>query len=113
MCLCHRFVAIEDVLKAHTFVGVIDLFSGRSMLQHGTKLFLVDHNVLAEELFYQLALRQFTAIGKLNLKPAPSLHELLEIAIENEQGAEEHGVDTEKVVNVSILYYVDCTTYLI
>ncbi|KAK9893561.1 DNA mismatch repair protein MutL [Cystobasidium minutum MCA 4210] len=91
--------AIEDVLKAHTFVGVIDLFSGRSMLQHGTKLFLVDHNVLAEELFYQLALRQFTAIGKLNLKPAPSLHELLEIAIENEQGAEEHGVDTEKVVN--------------
>lgn len=89
-------------MKAHTFVGVIDLFSGRSMLQHGTKLFLVDHNALAEELFYQLGLRQFTAIGRLKLKPAPSVRELLEIAIENEQGAEEHGLDPVKIVNVSV-----------
>lgn len=89
-------------MKAHTFVGVIDIFTGRSMLQHGTKLFLVDHNALSEELFYQLGLRQFSNLGKLNLKPAPKVRELLEIAIENEPGAEENGLDPRKIINVSV-----------
>lgn len=73
------------------------------MLQHGTKLFLVDHNVLAEELFYQLGLRQFSAIGKLKLKPAPKIRELLEIAMENEPGAEENGLDPKKIIDVSLM----------
>lgn len=89
-------------MKAHTFVGVIDIYSGRSMLQHGTKLFLVDHNVLSEELFYQLGLRQFSNMGKLKLKPAPKIRELLEIAMESEPGAEENGLDPVKIINVSI-----------
>lgn len=88
-------------MKAHTFVGVIDIYSGRSMLQHGTKLFLVDHNALSEELFYQLGIRQFSSIGKLNLKPAPKLRELLEVAMESEPGAEENGLDPDKIINVS------------
>lgn len=93
--------AVEDVLKAHTFVGVIDSYSGRSMLQHGTKLFLVDHNALSEELFYQLGIRQFSNLGRLNLKPAPKVRELLGIAMENEPGAEENGLDPAKIINVS------------
>jgi DNA mismatch repair protein MLH1 len=94
--------AIEAVMKSHTFVGVVDLYTGRSALQHGTKLYLVDHNVLAEELFYQLILRQFGEIGKLKLKPPPSLKELLEMAIEDDENAPTDPVIRTKIVNVRV-----------
>lgn len=100
--------AVEDgahaeltaILKQHTFVGVIDLATGQSMLQHRTKLYLVNHNQLAEELFYQLGLRQFGAMGRLHLKPPPSLRELLEIAMESEPDAGESGMSSDEIVDL-------------
>jgi hypothetical protein len=35
-------------------------------------------------MFYQLGLRQFGAFGTMNLEPAPSIRQLLDIAIEEE-----------------------------
>ena len=92
---------LTAILKQHTFVGVIDLATGQSMLQHRTKLFLVNHNQLAEELFYQLGLRQFGAMGRLHLKPPPSLRELLEIAMESEPDSGESGMSSDEIVDVS------------
>lgn len=87
----------------------MDLDSGYSMLQHGTKLFLVQHDKLCEELFYQLGLRQFGALGKIKLNPPPSLKELLEIGMENEPEAETLPVDQIVQVGLSeTAYPVSC-----
>ena len=92
---------LEAIVKQHTFVGTIDLASGQSLIQHGTKLYLVNHNLLCDELFYQLGLRSFSNLGRLHLKPPPSLRELLEIAVENEPSIGEAGVSPKEVVRVS------------
>ena len=88
-------------MKSHTFVGVIDIDIGQSMLQYGTKLYLVNHNTLMEELFYQLSLRQFGAMGKFHLNPPPSVRELLSIALEDEPNHEQSGLSAEQIIDVS------------
>ena len=34
---------LSEVLRGHTFVGVVDLDMGLSLVQHETKLYLVNH----------------------------------------------------------------------
>lgn len=38
-----------------------------------------------EELFYQLGLRQFGDFSRLKLEPPPSVHDLVQIAVEEEE----------------------------
>lgn len=40
------FSALTDILQNHTFVGVVDVELGISLLQHSTKLYLVNHSAL-------------------------------------------------------------------
>jgi DNA mismatch repair protein MLH1 len=70
------------------------------LLQHSTKLYLVNHGALAyvsnnpqrmtfqtigrEELFYQLGVRQFGDFSRLKLEPAPPLRTLVALAVEVE-----------------------------
>lgn len=100
---------LERILKQHTFVGTIDVTLGQSMLQHGTKLYLVNHNMLGDELFYQVGLRQFGSFGKLHLKPPPSLRELLEIAVEGEPNSAECGMSPEQIVDASMISSISLT----
>jgi DNA mismatch repair protein MLH1 len=97
-----KHAELTSIIQRHTFVGVVDMRLGQSMLQHLTKLFLVDHDALSEELFYQLGLRQFGNLGRLHLKPPPSLRELLEIAIEGETDSHQSGMTQEEILEVSI-----------
>ncbi|KAJ7599268.1 hypothetical protein C8J56DRAFT_185991 [Mycena floridula] len=75
---------LTQILSEHTFVGIVDLERSLSLIQHSTKLYLVNHATFAEELFYQIALRQFGDMPKIKLQPAPSLKRLVEIAVEAE-----------------------------
>lgn len=38
---------LDRLFKNHIFVGIADLQTGRSLVQHQTKLYLVKHNVVA------------------------------------------------------------------
>lgn len=98
-----KHAELGSVISKHTFVGVVDMQLGQSMLQHLTKLFLVNHDRLAEELFYQLGLRQFGNLGRLHLKPSPGLKDLLEIAVDAEEDTHESGMTKSEIVDVSIL----------
>jgi DNA mismatch repair protein MLH1 len=52
----------------------------------------------SDEHFYQIGLRQFGAFHRIKLEPAPSLSDLLEIAIEDEgDKIRSNGLDTTKV----------------
>ena len=56
-----------------------------------------------EEFFYQIALRQFGDFKRLKLEPPPSIRELVELAVNVDEGIEEAGLDPDSVVNVSRL----------
>ena len=62
----NRNSSVEKVLKSHSFVGVVD--NSFSLIQHGTKLLLVNHNPLIRELFYQLVIRRFGHLPVITLE---------------------------------------------
>ncbi|KAJ7484753.1 histidine kinase-like ATPase [Mycena latifolia] len=90
---------LSEILEKHTFVGIVDLDKCLSLIQHSTKLYLVNHGALAEELFYQLGLRQFGDFSRLKLQPPPPLRTLIEIAIELEETTAESGLTKPKIVD--------------
>lgn len=108
---------MTEILAKHAFVGVVDRYLCLSLIQHSTKLFLVNYASLAlvpiplsiwvnklimgrDEYFYQLGLRQFGTMDRLKLDPPPDLKELLRLAAaEEDLGA--HNLEVEDVVNVS------------
>ncbi|KDD76679.1 hypothetical protein H632_c140p0, partial [Helicosporidium sp. ATCC 50920] len=76
----HR--GLSQVLSSHSFVGLAD--AQRALLQHGTRLFLVDLRALSEDLFYQVALRGFGSFARLAMDPPLRLKDLALLALELE-----------------------------
>lgn len=77
-----RHEGLDAIIKGHIFVGIVDTVLCQSMLQHQTKLYLVQHAAVAQELFYQLGLRQFGRFSRINLTPPPSLEKLVKLAVD-------------------------------
>jgi DNA mismatch repair protein MLH1 len=74
---CHA--GLQLTVQRHTFVGVVT--DALSLIQHGTKLLLVNHTQLARELFYQQALRTFGVSTPFALDPPLDLGEALFLAL--------------------------------
>ncbi|KAL0958388.1 hypothetical protein HGRIS_000530 [Hohenbuehelia grisea] len=93
---------LTEILENHTFVGIVDLHRCLSLIQNSTKLYLVNHGALAEELFYQLGLRQFGNFSRMKLDPPPPLKTLVEIAVTAEESTSESKLTkaqiTERIV---------------
>ncbi|KAF8700010.1 DNA mismatch repair protein MutL, partial [Rhizoctonia solani] len=87
---------LTDILHNSKFVGMVDFASTRSLFQHELKLYLINHSAVAEELFYQLGLRQFGNFSHLKLSPPPSLHELVHLAVEDDLDIQKAGLDPKK-----------------
>ncbi|KAH9470215.1 hypothetical protein Pst134EA_007481 [Puccinia striiformis f. sp. tritici] len=75
---------LENVIKHHTFVGVVDTQKGYSCIQHETRLHLIYHFSLCEELFYQLGVRQFGSFDRIQLKPPVPVKTLVTLAVQSE-----------------------------
>ncbi|CAD6567867.1 MAG: DNA mismatch repair protein [Tremellales sp. Tagirdzhanova-0007] len=88
---------VAEILQKHAFVGIVDRDLSLSLVQHSTKLYLVEHASLGDEHFYQLGLRQFGSFHRLRLEPAPEIRELLRLAAEDERGIAENGLDLNEV----------------
>ncbi|CEL63269.1 DNA mismatch repair protein Mlh1 OS=Mus musculus GN=Mlh1 PE=2 SV=2 [Rhizoctonia solani AG-1 IB] len=88
---------LTDILRNSKFVGMVDVTSTRSLFQHELKLYLVNHSAVAEELFYQLGLRQFGNFSTLKLSPPPPLHELVHLAVNDDIDIQKAGLDPEKI----------------
>ncbi len=101
-----RFVELSEIIAKHTFVGVVDAPRCLSLVQHGTRLYLLNHGALAAELFYQLGLRQFGNFSRIRLDPPPDLRTLVALAVDAEAGVAENGLNAEDVVDVSDLALV-------
>ncbi|KAJ2159548.1 DNA mismatch repair protein [Coemansia sp. RSA 552] len=65
---------LTQVLSEHTFVGFVD--DRRALIQHQTRLYMVDYCKISHHLLYHRCLFDFMNYGRLVLQPAPSIHEL-------------------------------------
>ncbi|GAA5984671.1 hypothetical protein JCM10908_003452 [Rhodotorula pacifica] len=77
-----RHEGLDAIIKGHIFVGIVDVVLCQSMIQHQTKLYLIQHAAVAEELFYQLGLRQFGRFSRIRLTPPPSLEHLVRLGVD-------------------------------
>ncbi|KAG6854406.1 hypothetical protein C0991_006948 [Blastosporella zonata] len=90
---------LTEILEKHTFVGIVDLQRCFSLIQHSTNLYLVNHGSLAEELFYQLGVRQFGNFSRMKLDPPPPLRALVEIAVNAEESTKESTLSKSQIVD--------------
>ncbi|KAG5645503.1 hypothetical protein DXG03_005913 [Asterophora parasitica] len=90
---------LTEILEKHTFVGIVDLPRSLSLIQHSTNLYLVNHGSLAEELFYQLGIRQFGNFSRLKLEPSPPLRILIEVAVNAEDSTETSTLSKPQIVD--------------
>lgn len=88
---------LSDIVQNHTFVGVVDLQKGLSLIQHETKLLLVNHDAMIREFAYQLVIRQFGSLRRMKLSPAPKLEELIRLGLINTPGVPEDGAESIEV----------------
>jgi len=120
---------LSEILEKHIFVGIVDLDRCLSLLQHSTKLYLVNHGVLAyvpfavddnenydfalithrEELFYQLGLRQFGDYSRLKLEPPPPLRAMVKLAVDAEEGTKNSRLSKDQIIDVSSLLKAQST----
>lgn len=85
---------LSAVLRRCSWVGRVD--ARRSLIQHGTKLFIARHDELAKALFYQLVVRRFGASPTITLESPPALSQLLEMALEYEDDDRDDNGDSEE-----------------
>ena len=71
------------IIAGHSFVGCVD--RKLALVQHSTRLYLVNTTTLTRHLFKQLLLRDFGALGALRLNPPPSVYELALLALDQEE----------------------------
>ncbi|KAJ2172437.1 DNA mismatch repair protein, partial [Coemansia sp. RSA 551] len=80
---------LTQVMSEHTFVGFVD--DRRALIQHQTRLYMVDYCKISYHLFYHRFIFDFMNFGRLVLQPAPSIYELALMA-----ATELGSVDAEK-----------------
>ncbi|KAI0795447.1 DNA binding protein [Abortiporus biennis] len=93
---------LTDVLANHIFVGIVDMDKCLSLIQHEKELYLVNHGALAEELFYQLGLRQFGNFNRIRLDPPPPLRTLIELAVDVEETVKKTKLSKSKLVDTIV-----------
>ncbi|KAK9687085.1 DNA mismatch repair protein Mlh1 [Basidiobolus ranarum] len=89
---------LTQLFGNHTFVGVVD--DSLALIQHQTKLYLVNYQTISEELFYQLILKEFCNFGSIILSSPAPIGELLTIALEEER---KHGLEMDIKPNEEII----------
>lgn len=58
---------LTRVFANHTYIGVVDFNRRLACFQQGVRMFIVDYGVLAQELFYQACVADFSNFGTLTL----------------------------------------------
>ncbi|XP_014663544.1 PREDICTED: DNA mismatch repair protein Mlh1-like isoform X2 [Priapulus caudatus] len=74
---------LREVFQNHKFVGCVN--RKRALVQHNTKLYLVNTTVLSKELFYQLMLYEFGNFGMIKLSNPAPIYELAMLALDSEE----------------------------
>ncbi|XP_071818639.1 DNA mismatch repair protein Mlh1-like isoform X2 [Apostichopus japonicus] len=74
---------LREIFKNHTFVGCVN--AEYALLQHQTKLYLINTSKLSKEFFYQLVLFDFGNFGVMKLSNPGSIFDLAMIALDSKE----------------------------
>ncbi|XP_058506732.1 DNA mismatch repair protein Mlh1 [Solea solea] len=74
---------LQEMLQNHSFVGCIN--PQWTLIQHHTKLYLVNTTKLSQELFYQILIYDFGNFGVLRLSTPAPLYDLAMLALDCEE----------------------------
>ena len=78
---------IAEMLRSHTIVGPADISAGKWLIQHGTKLLMINVNAASRVLMYQLAMAKFNGFKPISIRPPACVCDLL--GEEEKEGVEE------------------------
>ncbi|XP_013860910.1 DNA mismatch repair protein Mlh1 isoform X2 [Austrofundulus limnaeus] len=74
---------LQEMLRSHSFVGCVD--PQWTLVQHHTKLYLLNSTRLSQELFYQILVFDFGNFGVLRLSEPAPLYDLAMLALDSEE----------------------------
>ncbi|CAJ1067804.1 DNA mismatch repair protein Mlh1 [Xyrichtys novacula] len=74
---------LQEMLQNHSFVGCVD--PQWTLIQHQTKLYLLNTSNLSQELFYQILINDFGNFGVLRLSTPAPLYDLAMLALDSEE----------------------------
>lgn len=74
-------LGLKNLLEDHKFVGCVN--EPLTLVQHLTRLYLVNSQKLSEELFYQILLFKFGNFGYINLSSPAPIYELTLLALDS------------------------------
>ncbi|XP_039592376.1 DNA mismatch repair protein Mlh1 isoform X2 [Polypterus senegalus] len=77
----HAHIGLQEMLQNHSFVGCVN--PQWALIQHQTKLYLVNTSKLSQELFFQILIYDFGNFGVLKLSTPAPLYELAMLALES------------------------------
>lgn len=103
---------LTAIFTEHVFVGVADLHDRYCVIQHLTKLYLVDYGAVSAELFYQIGLSEFGNFGSIELTPALPLRDLLRVALESLQAKQSPASEmsmAKKEEHISAIFETLCS----
>jgi DNA mismatch repair protein MLH1 len=70
---------VTEIFREHAFVGLVDDF--RALIQHQTKLLMVDFKQISRILFYQVVLYGFANFSRIIFKSPLNISQVLEAAV--------------------------------
>jgi DNA mismatch repair protein MLH1 len=100
-----------QLLQNHTYVGYVD--SARALIQHDTKLYMVNYQDIAYEMFYALGLKAFNNFGVIRFTPI-SVRDAIAVSLKDEdfsgytQGTDDG--EAKKRDIASVLYWFHLIT---
>uniref|UniRef100_A0A4W4EVT8 DNA mismatch repair protein MLH1 n=1 Tax=Electrophorus electricus TaxID=8005 RepID=A0A4W4EVT8_ELEEL len=74
---------LQEMFQNHSFVGCVN--PQWTLVQHHTKLYLLNTTKLSQELFYQILIYDFGNFGVLRLSSPAPLYELAMLALDSEE----------------------------
>ncbi|KAM7385890.1 hypothetical protein PAMP_001938 [Pampus punctatissimus] len=74
---------LQEMLQNHSFVGCVN--PQWTLIQHHTKLYLLNSSRLSQELFYQILIYDFGNFGVLRLSTPAPIYDLAMLALESDE----------------------------
>ncbi|CAG8656403.1 16383_t:CDS:10, partial [Acaulospora morrowiae] len=101
-CVENEHKGLTELLANHTWVGCADDSSALALIQHQTKLYMVNYNVISEELFYQLTLQEFNNFAFIHLSTPAPIKELIIFALESNVQPSENLKPNQEIAQIIV-----------
>ena len=93
-------VSLRELIAKHSFVGSID--REFSLIQHNTALYIANTPAISQQLFYQIALKDFGNFSAIRLNPPAPINVLAKLGLDNTGKKEDYTIVTINITLSSI-----------